>query len=330
MPPGVRFTQIVASGGAVLALDGTGHIWGWGYNGTGQLGIGTQTNVVPTPTALDAPATLRFTSISAGLYDTLAVDTSGHAWSWGTDSSGTLGDGNPTQTSLVPVQVAMPAGVTVTAAAAGGDHSLALDATGKAWAWGRDLYGDLGVSAAETTTGTASCGPIWHVQYCSDTPVPVAMPAGVKFTAIVAGGDLYSEAIDNTGRAWAWGTNEAGELAPTRSPSSTPRTVVGPCSSTPLPVTMPTDVRFIALSIDDEDTAALDSAGHVWWWGKDTSGQLGTAANACASAAGTVSAGSCSAAAFRWAAPRCHVQGSGRRAVRNPRRPADVKFDLRR
>jgi hypothetical protein len=61
---------------------------------------------------------------------------------------------------------------------------------------------------------------------------------------------------------------------------------------------MPTGVRFIALSIDDEDTAALDSAGRVWWWGKDTSGQLGTAANACASAEGTVSAGSCSAAAL--------------------------------
>jgi len=304
MPPGVRFTQIVASGGAVLALDSTGHIWGWGYDGTGQLGIGTQSNVVSTPTPLDAPATLRFTSISAGLYDTLAVDASGHAWSWGTNSSGTLGDGNATQPSLVPVQVAMPAGVTVTAVAAGGDHSLALDSTGKAWAWGRDLYGDLGVTAAETATGSASCGPTWRVQNCSDIPVPVAMPAGVRFTAVAAGGDLYSEALDSSGRAWAWGINEEGDLGTDQeSIANPPCILVGPCTSAPLPVDMPTGVRFVALTINGEDTAALDSAGHVWWWGKDIGDQLGAATNACAGAAGTVSAGPCSAAALPLAMP---------------------------
>ena len=150
MPPGIGFTHIVTSDGAVLALDRTGHIWSWGYDGGGQLGIATQATDVPTPTPLDAPATIRFTTISVGPYDALAIDTSGHAWSWGT---GSLGDGNAARTSLVPVPVDLPPGVKVTAVSAGGDHSLALDSTGKAWAWGRDLYGDLGVSREQHRHG---------------------------------------------------------------------------------------------------------------------------------------------------------------------------------
>ena len=301
MPPGTTFTHIVTSDGAVLALDRTGHIWGWGYDGAGQLGTGTQATDVPTPTPLDAPPTIRFTTISVGPYDALAIDSSGRAWSWGT---GTLGDGNATRTSSVPVAVEMPPGVKVTAVSAGGDHSLALDSTGKAWAWGRDLYGELGVSASNTATGVAACGPVWRVSNCADTPVPVAMPPGVTFTAIVAAADSYSEALDTTGKAWSWGANVEGELGTdTESVTDEPCELTGPCSSTPLPVTMPSGIRFVALVVTDADTAALDSGGHVWWWGKDASGQLGTGANACVSAVGTVSAGPCSAAARALAMP---------------------------
>jgi len=301
MPPGIGFTHIVTSDGAVLALDRTGHIWSWGYDGGGQLGIATQATDVPTPTPLDAPATIRFTTISVGPYDALAIDTSGRAWSWGT---GSLGDGNAARTSLVPVPVDTPPGVKVTAVSAGGDHSLALDSTGKAWAWGRDLYGDLGVSASNTATGVAACGPVWHVSNCADTPVPVAMPPGVTFTAIVAAADSYSEALDTTGKAWAWGANVEGELGTdSESMTNEPCELTGPCTSAPLSVTMPSGIRFVALVVTDEDSAALDSRGHVWWWGKDAFGQLGTGSNACLSAVGTVSAGPCSAAALALAMP---------------------------
>ena len=44
-----------------------------------------------------------------------------------------------------------------------------------------------------------------------DVPVRVKMPAGVTFTTVNSGG--YScYAIDSSGRLWAWGGNQNGQL----------------------------------------------------------------------------------------------------------------------
>ena len=107
------------------------------------------------------------------------------AWAWGStlgNGTGVLGD--------APVPVSMPLGVTFTAIAAGNGDDLAIDSTGHAWAWGSNLYGQLGNG---TTTD-------------SSVPVAVAMPKGVTFTAISAGDQgLTSDslALDSTGQAWA-------------------------------------------------------------------------------------------------------------------------------
>jgi Bacterial Ig-like domain (group 1)/Regulator of chromosome condensation (RCC1) repeat len=116
----------------------------------------------------------------------LALDSSGHGWAWGSNSSGQLGNGTTTNSST-PVPVIMPAGVTFTAIAGGGQdtgrgHSLALDSTGHAWAWGWNALGQLGNG---TTTD-------------SSTPVAVSMPSGVIFTRIAAG-QAHSLALAGAG-----------------------------------------------------------------------------------------------------------------------------------
>lgn len=126
---------------------------------------------------------VRFTAISAGNVDDLAIDSAGHAWAWGANSYGELGDGTTTD-SLIPVPVSMPPGVRFTAISAGDQgftsDSLALDSTGHAWAWGYNGSGELGNGA---TTGPDSCSG----NPCSTIPVEVSVPAGVTFVAISAG-----------------------------------------------------------------------------------------------------------------------------------------------
>jgi len=94
-----------------------------------------------------------------------------------------------------PTRVAMPTGVTFASVQAGGVHSLALEPGGDAWAWGSNYYGQLGDGSVVDAF----------------QPTRVAMPDGVRFTKVSAG-FRHSLALDEDGRAWAWGSNGDGQL----------------------------------------------------------------------------------------------------------------------
>ncbi len=91
----------------------------------GQLGDGT-TNESDVPVAVDAPEGVTFSAIAAGSSDSLALSTTGQVYAWGSNLLGQLGNGSTTG-SDVPVPIDTPDGVTFSAIAAGGDHSLALE-----------------------------------------------------------------------------------------------------------------------------------------------------------------------------------------------------------
>ena len=119
----------------------------------------------------------------------------GTALAWGDNTYGELGNGSVGGISSTPVPVNLPAGVRVTAVAAGWDFSLALTSTGSVLAWGDNAYGQLG---DHTTTN-------------SSTPVPVDLPAGTRVTAVAAG-DTFGLALTSTGGVLAWGDNNFGQL----------------------------------------------------------------------------------------------------------------------
>src|SRR5690606_41717349 len=75
-------------------------------------------------------------------YTTLFRSSDGHAYAWGHNGSGQLGNGTTVNRSS-PVRVQAPAaGVTFTEIAAGYWHSAALGSDGNAYAWGDNLWGD--------------------------------------------------------------------------------------------------------------------------------------------------------------------------------------------
>ncbi|CAA2976132.1 Hypothetical predicted protein, partial [Olea europaea subsp. europaea] len=47
--PGVRITTVAAGGRHTLALSDIGQVWGWGYGGEGQLGLGSRIRMVSFP-----------------------------------------------------------------------------------------------------------------------------------------------------------------------------------------------------------------------------------------------------------------------------------------
>lgn len=95
-------TQISVGGQHACALRSDGTVVCWGSNSDGQLGIGTDDDfrTVASPVLLPLPAT----QISAGALHTCARTTDGHAYCWGRNTTGQLGNGT-TDTGWSPVLV---------------------------------------------------------------------------------------------------------------------------------------------------------------------------------------------------------------------------------
>jgi alpha-tubulin suppressor-like RCC1 family protein len=234
-----------------LALDSSGRVWAWGRNNAGQLGDGGTTNQL-VPVQVDPANLTGVVAVSAGQFHSLALDSSGQVWAWGVNSSGQLGNGTTTA-SVVPVQVDDSDLANVVAIAAGLSHNLAIDSAGRAWAWGRNLTGQLGDG---TTTHRS-------------VPVEVDDSNLTDVVAIAAGAG-HSLAIDSTGTAWAWGNNFEGQLG---DGTNTNRSVPVQVDDTGL-------TNVVAIAAGLSFSLAIDSGGDAWAWGRNSNGQLGNGSTA--------------------------------------------------
>ncbi len=226
LPTGITVTAIAAGQFHDLALTSTGTIYGWGYDGDGQLGDGKRTTPA-TPVTAAMPAGVHATAIAAGGYHSLAAGSDGNLYSFGYNNDGQLGTGEK-NLHAKPTEVLMPAGVSAVALAAGLYHSVVVGSDGKVYAWGDNTYGELGNG---TTTSTTS--PV----VSSLTRTPSAIAAGEYFTsALLPGG-----AIDT------WGQNGFGQLG------------TGTTSNalSPTPVHLPPNATFSALATDSMSSHAL-------------------------------------------------------------------------
>jgi len=123
-------------------------------------------------------------------------------------------------------------------------HTIALRYDGTVWAWGENIFGQLG----DGTTISRH--------------TPVRVQGLNNITAISAGGG-HTVALKNDGTVWAWGFNGAGHLGDgTTINRSTPVRVQGLSN-------------VIAISAGGDHTVALRNDGTVWAWGWNEDGQLG-------------------------------------------------------
>ena len=206
--------------------------------------------------ATDFPQALA--TISAGDGHSLYVMESTEMLSWGDNASGQLGIGTFGSLSTSPVKVHGPGDIglfsNIVECAAGGEHSLALNADGTVWAWGKNAQGRLGDGAGIDQA----------------SPVQVHGPGDIGLLediATIVAGASHSLAVKTDGTVWAWGKNSSGCLGDdTKQARSTPVQVL--TSSGNL-------TNIVSAAAGDKHSVALDANGGVWAWGENGSGQLG-------------------------------------------------------
>lgn len=197
------------AGGSMFsaALTRDGSVYTWGRNTYGALGLGTEDgDAHHTPTKV--PGLPFIVDIAAGRDHVIALDRDGAIWSWGLNSAGQLGlgflnDGNQdtdagSASTAHPNAKKIETTIRFCAVSANTIVSFGISCDGKAYGWGQNALGSLGIGLTQAE------------EKLREQPTEPAQQLE-NVTSIAMGG-LHVLALRADGKAFAWGWHFAGSL----------------------------------------------------------------------------------------------------------------------
>jgi alpha-tubulin suppressor-like RCC1 family protein len=232
-----------------LAVDTTGHAWGWGLNGAGDLCLGFRQS-------FSVPVRLPFADVTAlaGASNHAVYDAGGVLYSCGDDKAGALGAGAgaPSQ-SFSPIRVKKLSGSGVIALVSAFENAGALLASGQYYDWGLNTAGQLG-------DGGTRHSPV---------PVRVSLPGFSPVVQAAQGGSLFDNGQTLVkladGTVYGWGDNSYQQLDPN-----------GPSAQlTPRRIHVPAGLTYATLATGGSTSYAITSSHDVYAWGQNDHGQVG-------------------------------------------------------
>ncbi len=256
-------------GNAQVPPPAGGVPYAWGNNNTGTIGVGTANyqSYFNAPQAVLTTGALSgktVTAVAAGASHSLALTADGKVFGWGYAVNGQLGSSS--FASYREEAVASDASATlnnktVTAIAAGYDHSLALTSDGLIFAWGENTAGKLGIGSSGPYPGVGT-----PTQVVTNSPGLLG-----KSVIAIAGGPHHSLALTSGGEVYAWGQNTSGELGTgiNTADSFVPVKVQG------LPDPNVATNRIVKIRIGGRQNFALTADGKLYAWGKNDYWQIG-------------------------------------------------------
>ncbi|MYM80712.1 hypothetical protein GTP44_01885 [Duganella sp. FT50W] len=270
-------------------------------------GAGTET-ITATSTADNIAGSINLTVVTpwtqfaAGGNQTIGLKADGKLYSWGSNIRGQLGDGTSTDRNA-PTLVS--GNSTLWKQVAVGDRfAVAIRTDGTLWAWGYNLFGQLGdgtqidrlvpvqvgtaknwsyvaagkahvVALQSTTTGTTSVNSLWVwgsnangqlgiTGSATDGFKPRMVGLATDNWLTVAAGDAHTLAIKSDQTLWAWGDNSNGQLG------------ISGTGTTPAQVGT---ALWSYVAAGSGHSLAIRNDGTLWGWGKNDAGQVGNATN---------------------------------------------------
>jgi alpha-tubulin suppressor-like RCC1 family protein len=242
--------EVAGSSQLAVRADASGVARAWikleaGWNG--RIAVRAQVSVAGVP---GSPSTLVIlpavdsSELACGADQSLWLDSTGIARTWGRNNEGQLGDGTVADRSQKRRLDSVTAALS--SAAFGKAHGMAVTAAGEVLSWGDNFFGQLGDDSDASRRIPSAVG-------------------GLSGVVQVAAGDDHSLALCVDGSVWAWGRNQSGQLGD------------GTFANRAAPVRVAGLANIVRIAAGARHSIALDTDGTVWAWGSNEFGQLGDA-----------------------------------------------------
>lgn len=238
-----RWRMVDAGGAHVCGITLDHKTYCWGNQFRGALGNGQLSG--STPQAVEVSGELTFASVYAGAGTTCGITTEGHAYCWGINDWGHLGDGElPEPNKHKPTPSRVVGGLRFAMLTVGGNHTCGLTQDAHAYCWGWNFHGQLG----DGTTAHSSS--------------PVLVDGDLRWASLSIG-NQHSCGLTTDGAAYCWGNNVRGQFGNgTTENAFSPRLIA-------LPGT------YTTITTGGSHTCGRTSAGTAFCWGQGDYGQLG-------------------------------------------------------
>ena len=184
-----------------IQIDGT--LWAWGWNNSGQLGLGDYAQRTSPQQVIGKT----WSQVSTGPTHSLAIDDSGALYAWGGNDYGELGLGDMNHYT-VPTQVGGAVNWSALADRLGNQNSFAIQDDGTLWAWGTNVSAQIGFGNSMYYNVPQQVGleTDW-----------ATVSAGVSHTVALTSGNVQ----------WGWGRNSFGQLGVRTAEFDEPQVVPG-------------------------------------------------------------------------------------------------------
>ena len=237
MIPGGQYACGIAAGGAAYC---------WGSNDHGVLGTSSSISFSRKPVKVSGG--LNFRRVLPGNTHTCGATTDNHAYCWGDNALGQLGDGTRTDHA------------TPTLVAGGLSWQLVVPGSGFISPIGGGSP-DFAYTCGLNTDDRLYCWGTSTVQRFGLTPV--ALATNRRFQSVKAA-DFHTCALAVSGAALCWGQNADGELGTGGSNTATPTAVAGGHT-----------FSVVSVPVVGQHSCGVTTDHHAFCWGDNGSGQLG-------------------------------------------------------
>ena len=259
---GKNIVNVYVHFSGMIAKDSDGKLYTWGDNGSGQLGDGT-TNDSNTPVCISDIESSplkgkKIVDVYSDGFTIIAKDSNGKLYTWGDNNSGELGNGTTANSSMPicisDIENSPLKGKNIVDVY---DGSIAKDSNGKLYSWGYNNNGQLGNGTTENSSMPICISDIEN------------SPLKGKNIVDVHNYDSIIIAKDSSGKLYTWGNNYYGQLGNGTTTNSSMPICISEVEGSPLKGKNIDRYEYVGSVI------ARDSAGKLYTWGYNYSGQLG-------------------------------------------------------
>ncbi|NXG79901.1 HERC5 ligase, partial [Baryphthengus martii] len=188
-----------------------GELFTWGQNAHGQLGVGSQTTLIPQPQLVTRLKGIALAQIAAGGAHSAAVSLSGAVYTWGKNNFGQLGLGD-TEGRDCPSNVAALEHWKAAFICCGANHTAVLSKEGVVCTFGAGGDGQLGHNSTRNELKPRIVAELW----------------GARASQVVCGRQRTLVYVPSLDKVYSFGSDE-GQLGDERRPNQL----------IPLPINLP-------------------------------------------------------------------------------------------